>query len=65
MQNPAVQKMLADKQAQAGQTDSKLQVLDSENSARAFREIMRQVLEKSGTSEAVNGTPGNEGFGSQ
>jgi len=62
MSNPAVQKMLAQKQQQQGQTNSKLQVLDSENSARAFREVLRQVLEKNSESEALNGTPGNQGL---
>jgi len=64
MSNPAVQKMLQQQQAQQGQTNSKLTVLDSENSARAFRELMRQTIEKSGESELINGVPGNVGFGS-
>jgi hypothetical protein len=64
MSNPAVQKMLQQQQAQQGQTNSKLTVLDSENSARAFRELMRQTIEKSGESELINGEPGDVGFGS-
>jgi hypothetical protein len=64
MQIPAVQQIGVQKQKQAGETDSKLQVVDAENSARAYRELQRQVIEKAGESEAVNGSPGNQGFGS-
>jgi hypothetical protein len=64
MQNPAVQQIGVQKQKQAGETDSKLQVVDAENSARAYRELQRQVIEKAGESEAVNGSPGDQGFGS-
>jgi len=62
MGNPAVQQMLA--QQQKGQQDlnSKLSVVDSENAARAFRELLRQSIEKSGESETVEGTPGNQGL---
>jgi len=65
MQNPGVQKMLAQQQEQQGDLNNKLSVVDSENAARAFRELMRQAMEKSGESEIVNGQPGNVGFGSQ
>jgi len=62
MSNPAVQQMLAQKQQGQQDLNSKLSVVDSENAARAFRELMRQSIEKSGESETVEGTPGNQGL---
>ena len=51
MQNPAVQKMLQQQQAPQGQTNSKLTIIDSENSARAFLELLRRTIEKRGESQ--------------
>lgn len=62
MQNPAVQKMLQQQQAPQGQTNSKLTIIDSENSARAFLELLRRTIEKRGESQTVEGTPGNQGL---
>jgi hypothetical protein len=65
MQNPAVQQALLAQQKAKLDQDTKLRVIDAENTGQAYREIQRQVIEKALTDEALNGQPGNTGFGSQ
>lgn len=57
MENPAVQKMMADKANIAAQTQSKLQIQDSDNAARAYREVNRQVIQSELKRMAILGEP--------
>jgi hypothetical protein len=57
MQNPAMQQMMAQKAKTQAETDSKLQILDADNAARAYREINRQLLEKALTPDLLSGNP--------
>ncbi len=57
VQNPAMQKMMVDKAKIQGQTDSKLQVQDSDNAARAYREVNRQVIQQELKNQEVTGVP--------
>ncbi len=69
--NPGAQKaaqMQQQMQAQSQLLDQKknnqLEIVDSENIARAGREILRHALETSATPEAITGEEGGPGFGS-
>jgi hypothetical protein len=47
------------------QHDNKLEVVDAENVAKASREVLRHAFQEAATDQAVDGEPGNVGFGSQ
>jgi hypothetical protein len=55
--NPGVQQTQTNAAKIAGQTNSKLQVIDADNSARAFREMERATLEHALTQSEEQGNP--------
>lgn len=56
-QNPANQKIAVQNAKLQGETNSKLQILDSDNAARAYREINRALLTHALKGEYEAGTP--------
>lgn len=57
VQNPAMQKMMVDKAKTQNQTNSKLQILDSDNAARAYREVQRQIIDRELKNSEITGAP--------
>jgi len=68
MNTPAAQmqmKIQAGQQQDQVKQGHKLELIQSENEARAGREVLRHALEVSETPETLSGMPNTQGFGSQ
>lgn len=63
MSSPAMQKMQADRSMLEAQTNSKLSIQDSDNAARAYRELMRQSLVAEMKGINITGAPNPQMMG--
>jgi protein required for attachment to host cells len=65
MNNPAAQKMQSEQQMLAAKTNAQLQIQDSDNAARAYREVQRQIIQQELKNMAVTGEPNPQMLGGE